>query len=320
MKPLNSRIHTSAAAVSVFALVAGLYGCAETNQTELTGSAGPAFVQPAELSNQGMPDFLKPPHSRVTDPAALQKIATGYRYAQGQFDSSTFYGIYSYVDDEWSYISTSIWDNSSNSMSNGMDISAAGDTWLQSGSYFIDATGVAFGDYATSYVGADGIGTQYLTDFESSASRAHYLSTIDHSNTAASPDCLYVSDWESNFSSSSQSCTRDDASFWSCDYSYNYEPHVDEDGVIVDVLYTSTQSCDDSLTAVTPDYEYVDEMVWNYLTGAYSDHAKMNCVQDDGTAREFTYIYSDGSGGWYDEGMQPVAAPTCGWSQGGNDL
>ncbi len=323
MKFFDTRITALAASVSSLALCAALAGCDPGAQTEMSNKGETAAQPMPEVQMPGdlvMPQFLKPPHTWGKSPDALAKISSGYRYAQGMFDESVYYGIYSYVDESWSYVSTSIWDNSSNSMSNGMDISADGETWLQSGSYYIDIDGVAYGDYATSYVDRDGIGTQYLTDFESSANAASYRSTIDMSNTQASPDCLYLSDWMSDHSSSHQSCTRDDGTFWSCDYSYSYEPSYDADGVVVEVVYRSTQVCDDSATSASPDYQYEDVMTWNYQTGAYSDSAQMSCFEDSGAARTFSYEYSDGSGGWFDESSNPIDAPTCGWSQGGSNL
>ncbi len=323
MKFFNSSFTTIAASVSALALCAGLGGCEPSAQTEAGATKAPVVQEMPEIQMPGdlvMPQFLKPPHTWGKSPEALAKIASGYRYAQGKFDEDVYYGIYSYVDDNWSYVSTSIWDNSSNSLSNGMDTSVDGETWLQSGSYYIDTDGIAYGDYATSYVDADGIATQYLTDFESSASSASYRSTIDHSNTQASPDCLYLSDWMSDHSSSYQSCSRDDGSSWYCDYTYSYEPTYDADGVVIEVLYRSTQTCDDSATAPSPDYQYEDVMTWNYQTGAYSDSAQMSCFEDSGAARTFTYQYANGVGGWFDEDNNPVDAPTCGWNQGGSNL
>lgn len=322
MKFLNTPYTAIVSSVSCMALGAFLVGCEPTAPQEMATQSNPSVEALPEVQMPGdlvMPQFLKPPHTWGKSPEALAKIASGYRYAQGMFDDDVYYGIYSYVDDNWSYVSTSIWDNNSNSMSNGMDVSSTGETWLQSGSYFIDVDGIAYGDYATSYTDADGIGTQYLTDFQSSADSASYRSTIDHSNTKASPDCLYLSDWMADQSTSHQSCVRDDDTFWSCDYNYRYIPTYDPDGVVTEVQYVSSQLCDDSATSESPDYRYDDTMTWNYQTGVYTDSATMHCFEEGGVARTFTYEYADGSGGWFDENHEPIDAPTCGWSQGGSN-
>lgn len=285
---------------------------AGTSQEQL--QAGPRSNEPP-----GIPSFHVAPHARQADtPDARARLANGYHYAQGQFDDATYYGIYTYIDSNWTYASMSIWGSDGSSMSSGMDVSATGETWLQTGSYYVDVDGTAKGDYATTFIDGDGAGTLYLTDFESSADRASYRSTIDHSNTGASPDCLYDSFWESAASESTQECSRDDGSKWSCHYTYVYTPKEDGFGQIVSVEYRSEQQCLDSrFPDRAPAYHYQDVMTWDYVSGEYSDMAVLSCYEDDGTRRQFSYSYSAGVGTWFDEnGAVAPLGPTCGWNVG----
>lgn len=318
----------SAGLLSLCAMTVGLVACGAPQGAD-DGSSVEAAPQQAAASMSapkelpGMPEFLKPPHERNSEEkntaSTANRVSSGYHYAQGQFDDSTFYGVYTYIDDSWTYMSTSIWSSDSSSMSSGMDISSSGDTWLQSGNYYVSGTGSARGDYATTYAGAGGNSTVYLTDFSSDANSSHYVSSIDYSNTSASPDCSYVSDWSADKSGSSQSCVRPNGSSWGCDYDYSYTPVTDVNGDTVSVQYTSTQICRDSATGhntqADPAYSYSDSSIWDYASSSYEDHATMMCYESNGSQRTFYYDYVNNVGSWTDDNGQPVQSPTCGWEQ-----
>ena len=94
---------------AVMALSTGIVACdapdaSDAPETEVSGDQASA----EQIRNEppGLPSFHVAPHARnAKSPEAKARLASGYHYAQGQFDEATYYGIYTNIDARWTYAS-----------------------------------------------------------------------------------------------------------------------------------------------------------------------------------------------------------------------
>jgi len=295
-------------------LLAGPTACGPAPEEGSSPPTTTSALSPAPWEPPGLPYFHQAPHARDNGNTSTARLADGYHYAQGELADGLSYSISTYIGGDWTYSATSLWGDDGSAVSSGTDMGVGGEIWNQTGSYQVMSDGTTTGSYFTCFLDVDQTGELYLTEYTAGPEGSSYRSTIDYSDTSASPDCDYLSEWKENLSSTWQMCTREDASWWSCSTSYTSEAQLDARGDTTAMEYLSEQLCDDSRTPFNPDYVYTDEMVWDYASGSYVDVASLTCYETSETRRSFTYVYENGTGTWFDEDGRAVSGPTCGWS------
>lgn len=303
----TSIINTLSTLTAISALSMGLVACGNAEVTELSPEAGAQAVEqaPAELSLTGAPSFMVPPHARTSTESAA-RMTNGYHYAFGQLDETTSYGLYTYLDVAFQYVSTSIWGANGDSISQSVDVGSDGSQWIQNGFYEYDMVkNISSGEYTTTSIDANHRSTLYLTNFQSSAEESSYLSIIDKSDTPVLPDTEYFSHWTPASSYSRQTENRADGSAAICESVYN-NGTTDAQGAY---RYTSQQACDDTRTENhKPDFAYDSEMSWNPVTGEYSSSGRVICYDANDAERTLLFTNLDG---WEDEGGNLISGPSA---------
>lgn len=300
-------INTITSLTAISALSLGFVACGSTEPTELSPEANAQAVQqaPADLSLTGAPSFMVPPHARSQAEGAA-RMTNGYHYAFGQLDETTSYGLYTYLDVTFQYVSTSIWGANGDSISQSVDASVDGSQWIQNGFYEYDMEkSISSGEYTTTAIDANHRSTLYLTNFSSTPEESSYLSIVDRSDTPVLPDTEYFSHWTPAGSYSRQTENRADGSAAICESEYD-NGTTDAQG---DYRYSSTQICDDTRTENhKPDFTYTSEMSWNPVTSEYSSNGRVLCYDANDTARTLLFTNLDG---WEDENGNTLSGPSA---------
>lgn len=283
------------AVATLGALSMGLVACAE-QPAELNPGQGAQNISsvPAEFSLNGAPSFLLPPHARTENPMAAPKLPNGSYGVYGQINEDASYGLYSYFDDNYRYVSVSIWGTDGSSVSQSMDISADGSQWVQTGSYEVLPESRYQGSYTTTQLNANGVAMVYLTDFESGPDSASYNSIVDKGDTAISPDSEYLSQWSPAGSYMLQIEHRVDGSFLQCESDYTYS--TSSANSVTE--YRSSTACNDSALGDDEDFKSVSISSWDPNTYIYTSSTTVICLGGDGA--DHTLVY-DSNTGWQDQ-------------------
>lgn len=308
----RSTARSVVSAATFTALTLGLAACGTEPVTDLSAGDKPesASKQPAEFSLTGAPSFMLPPHARTSGPEGTAKLPNGYAYAYGQLNEEMSFAVYSYFSDDYHYVSNSIWGLDGSSVSQSMDVAADGSQWIQNGSYDMGPDYSSEGSYITTQIsakveGMPRVSTLYLTDFKSSMNESEYSSTVDMSNTSVSPDFDYYSLWTPEESYSVQRQARPDGSTAQCEYTYSSATSGGGAAGAVQE-YTSTQACDDSNLAGTPDFVSSIVSSYDYNTGIYTSSGVASCKDAQGAERSLEYSLENG---WRDENGAALQSP-----------